>query len=189
MSWRMTPESKAKLDTAAAQSGKSLGQELEQRLEASFQDERRLGDALDLAFGEQLSALLMLLAATMHDVRRVAHYFGTMRIEPQPNWMADPFTYDQVTKAVNLILEAFRPGGDRVPDHLKESDPGNLHEPSNIGLQAAGTYLVAVADPNAEDPVHRIGRKTREKLGEAAMNRVSRYFGVNREDEPADEPE
>ena len=183
MSFRVTPEFKAKLDRATGQTGRSLMQEIEQRLEASFQDDRRLEDALDLAFGEQLSALLMLLAYTMRDVGMMAHY--TNRIasgeivgpDPQPDWMADAFSYDQVVKAVNSIFRAFRPEGDRLPDYIAAAGD-ETHSPQNIWYNAS-RYLVAVADPDRDAAdLDTRWSKIREKLGDAVLDRLLRNVGV-----------
>src|ERR1700730_1600545 len=59
MSFRVTPGFKAKLDRAAKDSGRSLAQEIELRLERSLDEERHLTDALELGFGRQVAALML----------------------------------------------------------------------------------------------------------------------------------
>ena len=59
MSFRVTPEFKAKLDRVAKVSGRSLAQEVELRLERSLDEERHLTDAIELGFGGQVAGLML----------------------------------------------------------------------------------------------------------------------------------
>lgn len=184
VSWRMTPEFKTKLEQAAAQSGKSLAQEIEQRLEASFHDQRRLTDALDLTFGPQLSAFLMLLGRVMHTTGRSAGFSTTNTLDGAENWMLNPHAFDQVIEAANAILEAARPEGDTAPPatvavSLPGLDLAEVHR--NLGLGVAGPYLAAIADPESaiSADLKRIGTETREKLGDVVSDRIAQNISQN----------
>ena len=73
-STRITPETRAKLEAAAAQSGRSLAQEIEFRLEQSFEGDEALG-------GRQLRALFGLLgnAANLIEQQTGKPYFEDWR--------------------------------------------------------------------------------------------------------------
>ena len=62
---RVTPDLKRKLDAAAQESGRSLNQETELRLERSFDRQELLPEVLTLAYGEKVAANLMRLGAQM----------------------------------------------------------------------------------------------------------------------------
>jgi hypothetical protein len=124
-----------------------------------------------------------LLAHTMRDVGRMAHYVNRIASgeiagpEPQPDWMADAFSYDQVVKAVNMILNAFRPEGDKLPDYIVAAGD-ERHSPKNIWSNA-GTYLVAVADPDRDTAdLDTRWTKIRAKLGDAVVDRFLKNVGA-----------
>jgi hypothetical protein len=62
---RVTSELKRRLDEAAERSGRSQSQEVELRLERSFDREDLLGEVLSLAYGKEAAALLMALGLIM----------------------------------------------------------------------------------------------------------------------------
>jgi hypothetical protein len=185
MSFRVTPAFKARLDLAAARTGKSVAQEVEQRLEASFEDERRFKDALDLALGPQLSGIVTLLARAMRDTSWMAHqvaqfYARQVGGEAPPNdWMSDPFSYDQMVQAAVMILEALRPEGERVPASLL--NPRIVHgvdltEIDRNVARAVVTPYLEVLSGRTSDVVSRdhqqIGAEIREKLGPEVVRRI-----------------
>jgi hypothetical protein len=119
----------------------------------------------------------------MRDVGRMAHYTNQIAsgeivgFDPQPDWMADAFSYDQVVKAVNMILNAFRPEGDRLPDYIAAAGDEE-HSPKNIWSNAL-RYLAAVADPDRDTAdLDTRWSKIREKLGDAVLDRFLRNVGV-----------
>jgi hypothetical protein len=193
MSWRVTPELKAQLDRVAAQSGRSVAQEIEQRLEASFQDERRLKDALDLTLGPQFSGIVILLAHAMRDASRIAHSVAQFYARhyssgeaPPDDWVSDPFSYDQMVRAAIMILEALRPEGERVPASLL--NPRIVHGVDltemdrNVARAVVTPYLEALSDPTTSaDAVsrdhQRIGAEIREKLGPEVVRRIASSGG------------
>jgi hypothetical protein len=62
---RVTPRVKKMLDNAAEESGRSLNQETELRIERSFDRQELLPEVLTLAYGEDIAADLMKLGAEM----------------------------------------------------------------------------------------------------------------------------
>jgi hypothetical protein len=64
---RTTKALKDALLRASQESGRSLAQEIEFRLEWSLADQRRLGEALELVFGRQVAALTLMMGFAMKD--------------------------------------------------------------------------------------------------------------------------
>ena len=65
LSLRVTPEVRSRLDDLARDSGRSISQEAEFRLEQSFKREDLLPDVLALAYGDPLAGFLMALGETI----------------------------------------------------------------------------------------------------------------------------
>jgi hypothetical protein len=107
---RVTPEIKTQLDTAAKQNGRSLSQEVEMRLERSFDRQKLLPEVLTLTYREELSGLLMLLGAAMDEVGRL-HINATRRGDnlPDIHWTDEHTAFDQAVQAANIVLKAARP--------------------------------------------------------------------------------
>jgi hypothetical protein len=107
---RVTPEMKTQLDTAAKQNGRSLSQEVEIRLERSFDRQKLLPEVLTLTYREELSGLLMLLGVAMDEVGRL-HINTTRRGDKVPDihWTDEPKAFDQAVQAAIMILKAARP--------------------------------------------------------------------------------
>ncbi len=105
---RVTSETKAALDDAAARSGRSQSQEAELRLERSFHDQRLMYDALELAYGATLAGLLLAVGDAMKNTARMA-WFPMEDLVP---WHAHPLGFDEVIDSANTVLMAFRPDTD-----------------------------------------------------------------------------
>ncbi len=91
---RITEETRKRLEQASVDSGRSISQEAELRLERTFADDERIGG----------------IAAY-----RLMQIFGLAKqlIEDRTGkpFESDPSTYDEVTEAWTAILEKFRPKG------------------------------------------------------------------------------
>lgn len=74
LSLRVTPTVRSGLDSAAAQTGRSISQEAELRLEQSFWQEELLSQALRLAYGETLAGVLLTLGETIKLVGQLTKY-------------------------------------------------------------------------------------------------------------------
>jgi hypothetical protein len=135
---------KAKVDGAARSSGRSQSQEIEFRLERSFDRQDLLMDVLANAFGPQAAELLEVLGRALHTT---AGWMRTMTLiaESSSNssaassaaWLEDcldnPHVYEQAVKAITSVLERLRPAGDRAPstelaEILKKSGWENFGE-------------------------------------------------------------
>lgn len=165
---RVTKEAKRRLDQAATASGRSQSQEAELRLEHTFNDEKSVLDVLDLAYGRRWTGLLLALA-------RVGQLTGTRGVfvsqwngEGCEDWFADPYAYDQMVKAVNFMLEAFRPDGPIETLHEPFGLPAAALERLGEGF-ARNTLdaLINPADKQADNPVIQ---SIRQRLGDMIAN-------------------
>ena len=101
---RVTTEMRAKLNEAATASGRSLSQEAELRLEHSFKSQDILMEALDLAYGRHLTALLMILARAMQEAGTRGVFISQWDTEGCEDWLSDPFAYDQAVRAATTTF-------------------------------------------------------------------------------------
>jgi hypothetical protein len=92
MSFRVTPTFKARLDKAAQESGKSLAQEVEQRLERTFVDAEIWGGHLNMAAHHMLATVVFTMA-------------GVSRKTPE-SWLYDPETFEAVLRIWRVALKA-----------------------------------------------------------------------------------
>jgi predicted transcriptional regulator len=113
---RVTPEIKKRLDDAAKDNGRSQSQEAEMRLEHTFTATNAVLDALDLAYGRRLTGLLLAMAHAAQLTGTRAVFVSQANITGGEDWMSDPYAYDQAVKAIEVLLEAYRPAGKvRIP--------------------------------------------------------------------------
>lgn len=90
MSWRVTPQLKTWLDRAAAESGRSLAQEIELRLEMSRVSEMAETNSYDFVFGRANTGIMLLIGLMLADARR----------RGAKPWGADPETDAAITAAL-----------------------------------------------------------------------------------------
>jgi hypothetical protein len=110
---------KRKLDTAADQSGRSQSQEVEFRLEWSFEREEMLSDVLTVAYGEQTAAILITLGMVIEDTKFLAQHSTVhnrdghtlLKAEPVSETDLPSYALDQGIKAAMEVLEEMRPAG------------------------------------------------------------------------------
>jgi hypothetical protein len=131
MSFRVTPESKEKLDHAAKSSGRSLAQEIEFRLERSFDEERHLADALELVFDRQVAGLMLAIGCVMKEAQR-----------RQRDWLSDPDAFFAVAGSIKIWLEAIDPRANpktwaKLREALIKADSGKIPELSAVMVAAA----------------------------------------------------
>ena len=96
ISMRITPATRAALDAAAAQAGRSLAQEVEQRLERSIENEAAKG-------GPATAALIHAIVADIAEIEAVTG----------KSWATDNVTYAAVRRAVIAAIV------DRPPTHVE----------------------------------------------------------------------
>jgi hypothetical protein len=92
---RVTNAAYDKIAAAAQENGRSVSQEIESRLELSFQEERIMG-------GESTALLSKLIASTI----------GLIELETERNWTKDRMTWEAVNAAVQRIVSWFQPSLD-----------------------------------------------------------------------------
>ena len=110
-STRITPETRAKLGAAAAQSGRSLAQEMEFRLERSFFDE----DTAQYLLGFEVHSMMAL--------RCLGDAVAKIEGETGRTWHEDWDTRQRVRVAFESILEIF---GSKQPAENRLSERGRL---------------------------------------------------------------
>ena len=109
LSLRVTPQLKARLDAAAAETGRSQTQEIEFRLEQSFDRTDLIFDAMKLGYGAEAAGLILLMARAMTDAGRLSGFKnGSVKL-PGSRWVDDPFAYEQAQKAAATVLKELRP--------------------------------------------------------------------------------
>ena len=142
---RVTPELKAKLDSAAKDSGRSQSQEVELRLEQSLRSEGALYEALDLAYGRELTAVVLTLARALHFTGTRTAFVSKFTEEGIEKWMSNPYAFDQAISAANVVLEAFRPEGKvEVPTHIALDFSGLTTPLDELGEGYGQNVLAAV---------------------------------------------
>ena len=109
LNMRTTKELRERLEAAAAASGRSLAQEVEARLQRSFDQDQRLQDA----FGSvKLFNLMRSIAATMEAAGLLANFDAGGAAQSSRDWLGHPYAYDQAIRRAVQILEAGRPPGE-----------------------------------------------------------------------------
>jgi TraY domain len=121
---RTTKETRERLEAAAAASGRSLVQELEARLERSFETDDRFGGPAMLPIVNMLAGAFLRggqlgAAASGHPEWAV------------DQWLADPFCYRAAAYAVGFALNL------PLPTEAKMDDPAAVHE-LLVGMIARG---------------------------------------------------
>jgi hypothetical protein len=108
LGFRVTPEMKRRVEDVANASGRSISQEAELRLERSFEQQRLLPEALELAYGDELAGVLIAIAEAMNDARLHARIVTD---EDYRTWLEDGFAFDAAVAAAQIVFEALRPAG------------------------------------------------------------------------------
>ena len=124
LSLRVTPEVKVGLEREAAAAGRSLSQEAEMRLEQSFRDQALLPQVLELAYGPQLSAMIMMAALAMKSAGALAAFRATNSLDEMERWFLDPWAFNQAVRAGMFLLMVLGPEGE-------------IKEPTRITLEGS----------------------------------------------------
>jgi hypothetical protein len=164
MSFRVTPAFKAKLDRAAEESGRSLMQEIELRLELSLDHERHLVGALELGFGRQTAGLMLAIGYVIQAGRRPEY--------AQP--LSDPEAFCEIVAAITLLLQAIDP--DHVNPAAWATLKGAIHDGDELNSDAeieASVVVEGIVEPtrDTEEALPLIPL-IRNWLGEAVVARL-----------------
>jgi hypothetical protein len=109
---RVTPDLKQRLEAAAEHNGHSQAQEIELRLQRSFDREEIFTEVLKHAYGRELAALLLEIGSVMDLTGRLAAFDATRTLE---SWTSNTFAYKQAVQGAAHILRKRRPRGPIVP--------------------------------------------------------------------------
>jgi hypothetical protein len=142
MSFRVTPECKAKIDEAARRSGRSLMQEIELRLDRSLEEERQLADVLELGFGRQIAGLMLAIGCVMKEIGQPR---PTRRY---PDWLSNPKAFRVVAESINQWLEAIDPAAQpRVEARLRRILDEGPREAADEPLNFAAVVAAGLVEP------------------------------------------
>lgn len=143
---------------AVAASGRSQAQEIEMRLERSFDRQDLLSDALTLAYGPQLAGILMIVAGVMnHAGRAAAHWAIANRKHPGlplkdiDAWFEHSFAYNQALEGAVAVLMWARPV--RKPDA-----PSRALVSDHLGVTIASNVLRALEGDVDEEQIPEFSR-------------------------------
>ena len=106
ISLRIKEPLRAKIELAAKDSGSSMNSEIATRLEHSFADDEHHDKNLFESFGGAEEYSLFRMAAAAAD---------TVVAREGKKWPHDPHVFDSALRAINVVLEAFRPKGRKKP--------------------------------------------------------------------------
>jgi hypothetical protein len=175
LSLRVTPSLKERLDSAGDLSGRNLSQEAEIRLERSFHEQDLLISALDLAFGTETTALLLIFGEAIRSATTTARFSTTFALEVATEWTSDPYAYGEAAKAIAAVLDALRPEGEPIPPKFG-SIPGvlDLNEvyKNQLGPGFARSVLEAVCGDPATRKLATLSDQIRERLQDETVDRV-----------------
>jgi len=180
LSIRTTAELFDKLDREAKERGRPLSHVAELWLEFGAREKPRLDDMLALVCGPQPARMLMLIAFVISDVGPAAASLGSREptAEAIARWADNSYVFDQVVRAVNLILEAFRPEGDRRPQNPALDPPINMDpnaEFFQVGEQLAEAALLAVLNPRSvAAKFTRLGERLGENFDPVTVDRITK---------------
>jgi hypothetical protein len=163
LSFRVTPAFKAKIDRTADSSGRSIAQEVELRLERSFDD---------AMFPPQLAALLELVGRIMLDAGNgISSANRLARQGDDRPWMLSPYPWNQAIEAGMRVLEKAKfPAEEAVPVGVFAAPDFPEDRAKDTGEQLAdGTIEILIGrdtDPGAT--ANLWAPRVREGLGPIA---------------------
>jgi hypothetical protein len=118
LSIRLTAELKDRIVAAASSNGQPLSQEIEKRLEQSF-EKGILFAEIEKTLGAGTAGLLFLAGRVMREAG-----FSVMYQKKElggPAWMADPDAFNEAVIAAVRVLDEFRPQGELTTTPTKPS--------------------------------------------------------------------
>jgi TraY domain len=138
LSTRLQPDTRARLSKAAKASGRSLSQELENRLRSTFIEEDKV---VDFYGSESNAAILKVIGTVIQStctswlVKTADGWVPDVHKDPG-EWLRDPKLFDQALTAIVHALMWFKPSGgrddqflfyhstaERIVDEIRSADP------------------------------------------------------------------
>ena len=109
---RVGKAARERLEKAAAESGRSLSQEAELRLERSFDNEDAVVAGLKLKYGDRFASILMAAAdAGVYAGRGYGAMVAKDRGDGIQNWTDYPTAYQRAVETMAEVFKATRPLG------------------------------------------------------------------------------
>jgi hypothetical protein len=177
MSFRVTPGFKATLDRAAKESGRSLAQEIELRLERSLDEERHLTDVLELVFGRRTAGLMLAIGVLISGLEPA-------REPGDVGWFSNPDAFRVIVEGINLLLQAIDPHAHpKAWTALRRA----IHDgewPDDAVLHVS-VLAQTIADPERDEDLNwspMLVRAIRGWLGEAVFVRIRDRLGLLEEE-------
>jgi hypothetical protein len=182
LNMRTTFEMRRQLERAATESGRSLAQEAEFRLDRSFVEEDFEKRLIREIFGDnEIYGIVRIIAIAMRDAGETAGFFDATPADGSFQWLDNPFAFDQAIRAATTVLEHLRPVGKIETENAEPEPRLNDAVSHHLGAGFAKMALVEAASgtshsvsPQEQErarQLHRdIGRlaqrvKTRLQLG------------------------
>lgn len=125
LNMRTTAAVRDRLTKAANDSGRSLAQEVEARLERSFDVEDTFETMMVLAYGQPLAGILAMMGEAMLVVGQTSRSNTDIMRNPT-GWADTQYSYGQAEQAAQTILDAFRPTAVSAADSQAIQDLGRV---------------------------------------------------------------
>jgi hypothetical protein len=171
---RVRDELKSVLESVATAHQRSLSEEAERRLEDSLTVQESACRNLDLAFGPELAAILLVLAKAMQTTGENAAFAITHSVPTTSDWLANPFAFDQVARSVTAVMESLRPeGAIEPPRPMRGGFPGSELHYANMGPGFAVSLLGAIAGAISTTSLDEWAKPIRARLGSEIVERLA----------------
>ena len=155
--FRAPKELKDRLEHAAAAANRSLSTEAQVRLEHSFVREEHFGEALSVAYGEGVAALLLIIGDVINAGGRyaIAVRFSMPSLVAAIRrngdiWLNEPYAFEQAKQAVLQVLDLARPDGEPVPPSRAAMPPDEQNlDPMKLGGRVANEIVDELLQPRS----------------------------------------
>jgi hypothetical protein len=165
---RTTKALKDALLRASEESGRSLAQEIELRLERSIDNQKHLAEVLELVFGRQVAGIMLAIGYVMKEV-----LFADPALKQPDGWLSNSRAFGEVAQSITALLQVTDPDVNlpRLAELRKVFDTGD----STSELLAL-TVAEAIAFPDVQVDLEIIeipwAAVIRSWLGDAAIARL-----------------
>jgi len=154
----MNERLREKVEAAAKKNSVSMNSEMVSRLEKSFERQetanRLLNEIMELAFGEDLGEILLVLGTAMKLSGQSAGFVATGTLEGTDLWSHNAYAFSQASQAAAAVLDGMKPDGDPAPPRMTSAQAIALGGPpdpeinatyANLGRDIANVILVKTA--------------------------------------------
>jgi hypothetical protein len=163
LSTRITRDLRDWLEQAAKKTGRSLSDEIENRLRQTFVEEGRM---IDRFGNERTARVLQVVANVLTGMRNPEN--------PDADWLDDPITFDMGTEAIHWTLEAVRPKHQQSDwyelERIKRFDGEDKMTPATIARLCHEVWR-EIADAERALPLRKQGR-FKQDLASIIKNKI-----------------